>query len=179
GGESRQLTSDPAGETGGRWSPEGKRLLFISPQGGSSQVWVADFDSATGTISGQPQKVTSISTEADGAMWFPDARRILFVSEVYPECGSDACNKSKDDERANSKVKAMTFTRLVYRHWNHYTSFNRSHLFVVAVDDGKPPRDITPGDHDVPPFSLGGQDNYAISPDGREVAFASNRDYVE
>src|SRR5262249_49821918 len=31
----------------------------------------------------------------------------------------------------------------------------------------------------VPPFSLGGQDNYAISPDGREVAFASNRDDVE
>jgi dipeptidyl aminopeptidase/acylaminoacyl peptidase len=179
GGESRQLTSDPAGETGGRWSPEGKRLLFISPRGGSSQVWVADFDSGTGAMTGDPQKVTSISTEADGAMWFPDGRRILFASEVYPDCGNDACNKTKDEERANSKVKAMTFTRLFYRHWNHYTSFKRSHLFVAALGDGKPPRDITPGDHDVPPFSLGGQDNYAISPDGAEIAFASNVDEVE
>ncbi len=32
------------------------------------------------------------------------------------------------------------------------------------------PRDLTPGDHDVPPFHFGGQDMYAISPDGQEVA---------
>jgi dipeptidyl aminopeptidase/acylaminoacyl peptidase len=72
----------------------------------------------------------------------------------------------------------MVFTRLFYRHWNHYTSFKRSHLFVVPAEGGTA-TDITRGDHDVPPFSLGGQDNYAISPDGREVAFTSNHDDVE
>src|SRR5439155_19251777 len=36
------------------------------------------------------------------------------------------------------------------------------------------PRDLTPGDHDVPPFNLGGQDMYAISPDGQELAYTSN-----
>src|SRR4029077_17434502 len=36
------------------------------------------------------------------------------------------------------------------------------------------PRDLTPGDHDVPPFHLGGQDTYAISPDGQELAYTSN-----
>ena len=41
------------------------------------------------------------------------------------------------------------------------------------------PRDLTPGDHDVPPFHLGGQDMYAISPDGQEVAYTSNIDEVE
>src|SRR4029453_13215396 len=41
------------------------------------------------------------------------------------------------------------------------------------------PRDLTPGDHDVPPFSLGGQDMYAISPDGQELAYTSNIDEVE
>ena len=41
------------------------------------------------------------------------------------------------------------------------------------------PRDLTPGDHDVPPFSLGGQDDYAISPDGKELAYTSNIDEVE
>jgi dipeptidyl aminopeptidase/acylaminoacyl peptidase len=178
GGESRQLTSDPAGETGGRWSPDGGKFLFVSPRGGASQVWTQSFDPAAGTAVGEPRKVTNISTEADGAMWFPDGKRILFVSEVYPECGTDACNKAKDEERANSKVKAMVFTHLFYRHWNRFTNFKRSHLFVVSVDGGTA-TDITPGDHDVPPFSLGGQDNYAISPDGSEVAFASNHDAVE
>src|SRR5262249_5365878 len=54
----------------------------------------------------------------------------------------------------------------------------RSHLFVATLDSGAS-KDITPGDHDVPPFSLGGQDNYAISPDGQEVAFTCNVDQVE
>jgi dipeptidyl aminopeptidase/acylaminoacyl peptidase len=178
GGESRQLTFDPTGETGGRWSPNGGKFLFVSPRGGSSQVWTQDFDSASGKTIGEPKKITTISTEADGAIWFPDGKRILFVSEVYPDCGADACNKAKDEERANSKVKAMTFTKLFYRHWNHYTSFKRSHLFVVSSEGGVA-TDITRGDHDVPPFSLGGQDNYAISPDGSEVAFTSNHDNVE
>ena len=42
-----------------------------------------------------------------------------------------------------------------------------------------PPSDLTPGDYDAPPFSLGGQDNYAFSPDGQEIAYASNHDKVE
>lgn len=178
GGQAHQLTSDPAGETGGRWSPSGTQILFVSPRGGSSQVWIADFDVTAGALTNESRRVTSISTEADGAMWFPDGKHILFASEVYPDCGSDACNKTRDDEKANSKVKAMIFTHLLYRHWNHYTAGKRSHLFVASID-GAAPRDITPGDHDVPPFSLGGQDNYAISPDGQEVAFTSNIDEVE
>jgi dipeptidyl aminopeptidase/acylaminoacyl peptidase len=178
GGDSRQLTFDPAGESGGHWSPDGKKFLFTSSSGGSSQVWVADFDSTSGAVMGEPRKITSISTEADGAIWFPDGQKILFVSEVYPDCATDACNKARDEEHANSKVKAMVFTRLFYRHWNHYTGSKRSHLFVTSLDGGVA-KDITPGDHDVPPFSLGGQDNYAISPDGLEIAFASNHDGVE
>jgi dipeptidyl aminopeptidase/acylaminoacyl peptidase len=97
---------------------------------------------------------------------------------VYPECPDDACNKQRDEERAKSKVQASIFTRLFYRHWNAYTQFKRSHLFVIPAEGGTP-KDITPGDHEVPPFNLGGQDMYAISPDGQEVAYTSNHDEVE
>jgi dipeptidyl aminopeptidase/acylaminoacyl peptidase len=178
GGESRQLTSDPAGEDRGRWSPDGKQFIFTSSRDGSSQIWVVNFDSTGGTVTGEPRKITSISTEADGAIWSPDGKNILFTSEVYPDCPDDACNKSRDEQRANSKVRAMIFTRLLYRHWTTYKPQKRSHLFVVPAEGGTA-RDITPGDHDVPPFSLGGQDIYAISPDGQEVAFTSNMDEVE
>jgi hypothetical protein len=44
---------------------------------------------------------------------------------------------------------------------------------------GQEPSDLTPGDHDVPPFNLGGQDMYAIWPDGQELAYTSNIDEVE
>lgn len=178
GGESRQLTSDRAGEDRGRWSPDGRQILFVSSRDGSSQIWVAGVDPDTGSLSGDVHKITAISTEADGALWSPDGKTILFTSQVYPDCPDDACNKSRDDQQAASKVKAMIFARLFYRHWSSFTHFKRSHLFVVPSGGGAA-KDITPGDHDVPPFSLGGQDLYAISPDGQEVAFTCNMDEVE
>jgi dipeptidyl aminopeptidase/acylaminoacyl peptidase len=149
---------------------------------------------------GQPHQVTNISTGADGGIWSPDGKSIVFVSAVYPDCKDDACNKERDEELKKSKVKAKIFTRLFYRHWNALTEFKRSHLFVQSVgrDSVEPadaqrnstapqsvalpadqPRDLTPGDHDVPPFHIGGQDMYAISPDGQELAYTSNIDEVE
>ncbi len=44
---------------------------------------------------------------------------------------------------------------------------------------GAPHRDLTPGDYDAPVFSLGGQDDYAFSPDGQEICYTSNHDKVE
>ena len=171
------LPSTTSGENGGRWSPDGKSYLYISSAEGGPQVWVAGFDPASGQPSDAPRKVTSISTGADGAIWSPDGKNIVFTSDVYPGCSDDACNKSSDEAQASSKVKAMVFDELLFRHWNHYNSAKRSHLFVVPAEGGVA-RDLTRGNHDVPPFSLGGQDPYAISPDGKEVAFTSNWDEV-
>jgi|SRR5215469_10377910 len=178
GGDAKQITNGEAGENRGRFSPDGRSFSYTSSAVGGSQIWVVGFDSAAGAPSGQARQLTSISTEADGAIWAPDGKHILFLSEVHPDCKDDACNKARDEELAKSKVKAKQFTRLFYRHWSSYTRFKRSHLFVVAPEGGTP-LDITPGDHDVPPFNLGGQDLYAISPDGQEVAFTSNIEEVE
>src|SRR5579864_768437 len=178
GGESRQITSGVAGEDRPRWSPDGKRIAYISSQDGSSQVWTVDFDDATGALTGEPRRITSISTEADGELWSPDGQNILLVSSVYPDCKDDDCNKARGEEKAMSKVKASIFTGLFYRHWSGYTGGKRSHLFVVPATGGVA-RDLTTGDHDVPPFQLGGSDLYAFSPEGKEVAFTSNISEVE
>ncbi|HYE25376.1 MAG TPA: S9 family peptidase [Clostridia bacterium] len=194
GGESRRLTQvGGSGEDRLRFAPDGKRVLFITARDGGSQVWVQDFDTAAGALAGEPRKVTNISTEADGAIWSPDGKQILFVSPVYPDCNDDACNRRRDEQREKSRVKAQVFTRLLYRHWNAYANGKRSHLFLVptectgssaTVTAGTPAaacvaRDLTPGDHDVPPFSLGGQDQYAFSPDGKEIVYTSNIEEVE
>ncbi len=178
GGEARRLTpASGKGEDRIRFAPDGKRILFESSREGGSQIWAQDFDTSTGTLTGEPRKVTSISTEGSGGLWSPDGKSVLFVSSVYPDCKDDACNKQRDDERAKSKVKASIFTQLMFRHWNHYFDGKYSHLFIVSAD-GSVARDLTPGAHDVPPFSLGGQDQYAFSPDSKEVAYASNHDPV-
>ncbi len=190
GGESRRLNPTPNHEERPRFSPDGKRLIWTSKATDPTQIWMCDFDPEAGQLVGKPHQVTSVSTGADSGIWSPDGKNIVFVSAVYPDCKDDACNKQRDEELKKSKVKAKIFTKLFYRHWNAFTEFKRSHLFVIPADavgdavsvPGKPtasptvPRDLTPGDHDVPPFHLGGQDMYANSPDGQEVAYTSNID---
>jgi dipeptidyl aminopeptidase/acylaminoacyl peptidase len=175
-----------------RWAPDGKRFAFLSNKDGGSQVWIAEFDGTAGTITAV-RNLTSIATEAGGELWSPDGKHILFTSDVYPECdgkpdAETACNAKRVKGAEDSKVKAIIFDRLLYRHWNAYKRGMRSHIFVVrvlqldeviagAIDDR--PHDLTPGDYDAPVFSLGGQDNYAFSPDGQEICYTSNHDKVE
>ncbi len=172
GGTPRQLTREGSQNTRPRWSPDGRRIAFTSNRGGGTQIWTMAADGS------DARQVTRISTEAGGEMWSPDGKNLLFTSDVYPDCPDDPCNRARDEERSKSKVKARLITRLLYRHWNAWKDGKRSHLFVVSAEGGAP-RDLTPGDYDVPPFSLGGPDDYAFSPDGREVVFTSNHDEVE
>src|SRR5580698_2503315 len=198
GGAERVLIADQDGDRP-RWAPDGKRFAFISNKDGGSQIWVAGFDGTTGAVTGVHQ-LTRIATEADGELWSPDGKSILFTSNVYPECDNEVfvreynCNLGKRDEVEKSKVKALVFDHLLYRHWNAYKEGKRSHILVMPAPDLeeswgplKDPKrrhysnwlffhDLTPGDYDAPVFSLGGQDNYAFSPDGQEICYTSNHD---
>jgi dipeptidyl aminopeptidase/acylaminoacyl peptidase len=162
-GKPHQVTNISTGADGGIWSPDGKNIVFVSAV-------------------------------------YPDCNPPPPGSSA---ASADDCNKQRDEELKTSKVKAKVFTRLFYRHWNAFAEFKRSHLFVISADatvetgvspappagsqparlppqkNGPEPRDLTPGDHDVPPFHLGGQDMYAISPDGQELAYTTNLDEVE
>jgi dipeptidyl aminopeptidase/acylaminoacyl peptidase len=168
GGEPRQLTSGAASSSVPRWSPDGSRLAFTS----GGQVWTMKPD---GT---ERKQVTNVSTGAADPVWSPDGRLIAFASDIYPDCADDACNRARDEEAEKNPVKAHVANNLLYRHWTDWKGGKRTHVFV-APSDGGAARDMTPGDWDAPPFSLGDPVDYAFSPDSKELAFARNTEKLE
>src|SRR6266853_3309432 len=64
GGQEREIIADQDADRP-RWAPDGKRFAFLSTKEGGSQVWVADFDGATGTVTAVP-RLTDTATEASG-----------------------------------------------------------------------------------------------------------------
>jgi dipeptidyl aminopeptidase/acylaminoacyl peptidase len=169
GGTPRQITSEGTANERPEWSPDSKSIVFISNRSGSAQVWIMKADGS------DARQISNLSTEAGGVLISPDGKKVLFTSQVYPDCPDDACNKTRLEAEKNSKVKARSYTTLLYRHWMEWQSKRRSHLLVMDLSGG-PVRDLTPGDRDVPPFSLGGPDDYAIAPDSKEVCYAMNAD---
>jgi dipeptidyl aminopeptidase/acylaminoacyl peptidase len=188
GGQPMKLAVGQPGDSGVQFSADGKRILFLSSREGGQQVWVADFDAATGAAS-NAKKLTAIATEADNAKWSPDGRSIVFTSAVYADCPAismadfdtgNKCNAGRDAVQAASKVKAQIWTQLMYRHWDHFTGDKRTHLFLVSVDGGGV-RDLNPNDtRDLPPdyASLEQGCGCDFSPDGKELAFTENFDPV-
>jgi dipeptidyl aminopeptidase/acylaminoacyl peptidase len=189
-GRERQVTFWKEGESGARFSPDGRQVAFVATGGttGLSQIFVAPWDDAAGAL-GTPQRLTNVSTEADGPVWSPDSKRILFTSRVYPGCSDktswvdeDVCDRTQDEAAAANPVKAQVFDHLLYRHWDHYVGPKRSHVLVVSATDGNAVRDLTPrrniGDAEVPTFSLGGPLGYEWAPGSEEIAYVTNLDLV-
>ncbi len=168
GNNLRVLKNSEKNESNPKFSPDGKKIAYIS----GGQIHICNLD---GT---EDFQLTDISTGASGIVWSNDGKKILFVSSVYPECFNDDCNKQKETEKENSKVKASIFTELMYRHWNEWREGKRSHLFLLDVET-KSYQDLTTGSkHDVPPIALGSANDYSFSPDGYEIALTMNEDKV-
>jgi len=170
GGTPKQITHDGENNQRPRWSPDSRRIAYVSDRSGSSQIWLMDPDGSNA------KQVTNFAAEADGVLFAPDGKNLLFTSSVYPECGADdACNRKNLEADKSNPVKARIYTELLYRHWTTWQTKRRSHLLTVPAGGGAP-SDLTPGTRDVPPFSLDGTDDYDISPDGSEVCYAMNGD---
>jgi len=169
GGQIRQLTAEKKTNNSPRWMPDGKSIAFVSNRDGQSQIWVVP---VTGE---EVRKITTISTEASGLVVSPDGKYFAFHSDVYPDLPNDNANRERNDQREKSKVKAKVFTTLPYRLWDSWKDDKRSHVFVVPTSGGEP-RDVTPGDYDSPPIDIGGDVDFAFSPDGKELCFVRNTD---
>lgn len=177
GGSARRLTDD-GNNSRPRWSPDSSQIALVSDRTESSQIWLMSADG-----SGQ-RPVTDLATEASGVLFSPAGDTLVFTSRVYADCGSDwDCNKARLAQDEDGQVKARVYDKLLYRHWDTWDDGRVSHLFAISATafpgSDERPLDLTPGEHDVPPFSLSAPEGYAISPDGAEVAYVRTSDAAD
>lgn len=166
GTELRPFKNSEVNESNPVFTPDGKKITFEK----EGQIWISDLDGSN------ERKLTDLYTGASGIKFSNDGNKFLFTSEVYPECITQECNEDKDKAVESNPVIAKIFDELMYRHWNAWRGDKRSHLFLMELEKNKF-HDLTLGSHsDVPPIALGGNSDYSISPDGKEVVFTTNLD---
>jgi len=170
GGEAMALTAEEVSSSHPRWSPDGKYLAFLSARNeGKTQVWLLN------RKGGEAQKLTDTPQDVDDFEWSPESKRILLVlRDAKPEELQEAKSKEKDKEKdgAGKDKKAKTpkpwvVDRLQFKQDTiGYLDRRRTHIYVLDVA-AKLLTQVSSGDFD--------DDEPEWSPDGKRIAFTSNR----
>ena len=172
----RRLTSTRAAESGMAWSPDSRRIAFVTRREGDEvgQIYVLD---VTG---GEAVRVTSLSTGAASPKWRPDGGALLFTSLVYPGAADDEANKRAAAARRDRKYNVRTFDSFPVRRWDHWLDDRQVHLFVQSLDAGARPVDLLAGTVLVQRVGFGGrltdesdELDAVWAPDGRSIVFVA------
>jgi dipeptidyl aminopeptidase/acylaminoacyl peptidase len=149
-GTLRQLTFGEGIEHNARFSPDGRRIAFIASRGDHAQVHVLPLEG------GETTTLFAYDGDIDEFEWFPDGSRIAFIAKD-PE--------AEDSARAREQV--ITYTRTYYKvNGSGFLDNRHTHLWVIDLASGATRR-IGGGPYDFAAPS--------VSPDGRFIAFVSNR----
>ena len=178
GGDARRLTTHEANDISPAWSPDGRHVLFLSKRGDTTQVWRLPIDG------GEAQPVTDLPLDVSTFRVSPTGDTLVVSMSVYLDCQDLACTAQRVASEQDSKVTAKQYDQLFMRHWDHWLDNKHSQLYSLALNEdgvaaGAPAR-VTRLDADVPSRVWGGNEEYAISPDGKTLFFAARlRDAVE
>ena len=161
GGDPRQLTYGEHNDMLPRWSPDGRTLAFVSNrQDKKDQVHLLSMDG------GESQRLTDVDGAISGLEWSPDGKRLVIVMRKL----SEEQVARRDAEKKGELPKRQAFqvhTNIHYKEDGLGFLFDtHAHLYAVDAATGET-RQLTDGDtEDLQP---------TFSPDGKTIAFASNR----
>lgn len=160
------------------WSKDSSTVAFISNKSGSSQIWMMDIEVK------KPYQLTRMPLDVSNLSFSPSGKHLAFSADVYPR--QNSLKQSANFEKALSKkaANALVFNQLMVRHWDTWHNGKRRHIFVLPVAKRKKSKkwfvngretDLMQGvEGDSPTKPFGGVEDYAWSPDGKEIAYTAH-----
>jgi dipeptidyl aminopeptidase/acylaminoacyl peptidase len=147
-----------------RWSPDGKKIAYLSPKSGSMQIHTLDWPSLS-----NDKQITKMPEDVGNMSYSPDGRYFSFTSDVK------ILKNVLDKYPKYPKAKIRIYEKLPIRHWSEWEDEKYSHLFIMPSDGGDA-YDIMPNEpYDTPLKPFGGTEQIAWSPDGLEIAYTSKK----
>ncbi|HUX58753.1 MAG TPA: S9 family peptidase [Bacteroidales bacterium] len=158
GGDPVQLTLE--GGSSPQWFNEGKSIAFISK--GNLNTMNAD---------GSEQKVISGLNDFEIFNISPTGNKLYFTRRVKLD---QTANEKHNFPKANVRI----IDDLMYRHWNYWSDYSYSHIFVASFNGStvSKEKDIMDGQRFESPTSpYFDEGEISWSPDGRLIAYTSKR----
>src|SRR5437867_7872302 len=91
GGEPVRLTTSKKNDNQPRWSPDGKRIAFVSAREEKTQIFVMS------PFGGEAEKLTDSKSGVQSFQWSPDGKSIAYVAPKEPAPEEEKRQKDKDD----------------------------------------------------------------------------------
>ncbi|HEY0405165.1 MAG TPA: S9 family peptidase, partial [Pyrinomonadaceae bacterium] len=154
-----------------RWSPDGRRIAFLSTREGQTGIYVVSLaDRQPRLVAAVREANFFITYAGESFVWSPDSHRIAFINASEDENDSDAAPLSAS-ARTEKPNDPRIIDRIQYKTRTSFSDRARTHVWLVDVDappDRMQPRQLTSG-----PFY-----DHALSwnPQGSEIAFLSNHE---
>jgi dipeptidyl aminopeptidase/acylaminoacyl peptidase len=133
--DARQLTPATKSERSPQWSPDGKKLAFLSNRAGKTQVYVMDMDGgATTALTERKNGVTSFH-------WSPDALAVAYLAKDDDSPATDSGPQLADDERSLSRLWVLDLAAKKDRRLgvsdhriDEFQWQGSSHILIAATD---------------------------------------------
>jgi len=160
-GSSIRLAKEKESSGGAEWSPDGQWIAYSGHLSGKDGLIVSHPDGSAAKFITELKGTNSpLPTTGRRLAWSPDSKRLAFVNAV----------PGPETEEVNGDP--VVITRYLYKPdydegLSHFNDNRRLHIFVVEVATGRI-HQLTGGDHY--------EHSIDWSPDGREIAFVSNRE---
>lgn len=165
GSDQRRLTYDKAPDASPAFSPDGKRIAFMSQRAGGFEIFVMNADGS------DQQQLTHFTEQGRGALaptWSPDGKRIAFSTRIPPiniyvmNADGTGATKVSDEGGGANPAWSPDGRKILFQSRRS----GKPQIYVMDAD-GKSLRRLTSDD--------AADRTPAWSPDGKLIAFESNR----